>query len=165
MLDDLVLTAATLAIAASCHLLPAWKQWQGMADWVTLADTLSRALALTARVGLIFAVYAVLKFIYYTAFISHGGKTPGCRILGLRVVAADGNPAGLRQAALRALAGGIVSHTPVVGHLLRFIDYGVALFTARNQAARDLVADTLLVHDSAAPSRRGPPISIQEDIP
>lgn len=73
-----------------------------------------------------------------------GGRTPGKRALGLRVLLAEGESVGLRASAVR--------------NLLRFVDEYLLLFapgiisilvTRRNQRLGDLAANALVVRDRA----------------
>jgi uncharacterized RDD family membrane protein YckC len=80
-----------------------------------------------------------------------GGRTPGKRAMGLRVVRTDGRALGLGGALIR--------------NLLRPLDLGtggvlalaVAAFTRRHQRLGDLAGGTLVVHDRAAPDPRAAP--------
>lgn len=85
-----------------------------------------------------------------------GGRTPGKRALGLRVVRAGGQPIGLRSSAVR--------------NVLRFVDvyvlFGLVgitsiIATRRNQRLGDVAADALVVRDRvegvAADTPRLPP--------
>jgi uncharacterized RDD family membrane protein YckC len=88
----------------------------------------------------------LIFFVYDVAFeVWAGGRTPGKRWNGLRVVLADGRPVTFTRSALR--------------NVLRPIDvlfFGIgAVFivvTERNQRIGDLVADTLVVRELQAPS-------------
>ena len=90
--------------------------------------------------GLISATFLVL-FGYDTAFETlYSGRTPGKRLLGIRVVRMGGEPPGFLAAAIR--------------NLLRLVDVGILpvgvlfiLFTARNQRVGDLAAGTLVIRE------------------
>jgi len=93
--------------------------------------------------GLISATFLVL-FGYDTAFETlNSGRTPGKRLLGIRVVRYGGAPPGFLAAAIR--------------NLLRLVDVAILpvgvlciLFTARNQRLGDLAAGTLVVRELRA---------------
>jgi uncharacterized RDD family membrane protein YckC len=148
VLDDLVVTAVALFLAWELGLLPRKQQFidaqELSASIVALVQTY---LPLTGRLGATLFLYATIKFVYYVFFVFYGGQTPACWLLSLRIVRCDGRPASLSTAVKRAVAGGVISHAPFIGHVLRFIDYLAALFNKRNQAVRDMVAETLLVHN------------------
>ena len=103
--------------------------------------------------GLISVTFLVL-FGYDTAFETlYSGRTPGKRLLGIRVVRTGGEPVGFLAAAVR--------------NLLRLVDVGLLpvgvlciLFTARNQRVGDLAAGTLVVREVrpgvVVPSMPGP---------
>jgi uncharacterized RDD family membrane protein YckC len=107
----------------------------------------------TTRAAATLLIYAAAKFVYYVAFVTWGGRTPACYLLRLRIVRTDGAPASASDAVKRAVAGGIIGHTPGVGQLLRIGDYLAALFNRRKQAMRDMVAGTMLVHQARREER------------
>lgn len=89
---------------------------------------------------------------YFTAFEAWWhGQTPGKRMLGLRVVRADGHPAGFAAAATRNLvrAADLLPPPYLTGILFLF-------FHPRSRRLGDLAADTLVVRDgveaTAAPA-------------
>jgi len=93
----------------------------------------------------------VVLFVVPTAFDAFaGGRTPGRRLAGLRLVTDDGGPVGLLPAAVR--------------NLVRPVDFLPSLYTVgvitvflsdRNQRLGDLAAGTLVVrdHPGAGPGR------------
>jgi uncharacterized RDD family membrane protein YckC len=74
-----------------------------------------------------------------------GGKTPGKRALGLRVVMEDGRPVGLRASSvrntLRLVEGLPLSYIPAIVSIL---------VTRSNQRLGDLAAGTVVVHEAPA---------------
>lgn len=99
------------------------------------------AVAVLTNIGLFVAILG--WFLLFEAF--GGGKTPGKRLAGLRVVAADGSSAGFLACLIR--------------NVVRFIDllpgtYLVGMIavyaSARNQRLGDLAAGTLVVRDRNA---------------
>ncbi|MGH9042219.1 MAG: RDD family protein [Acidimicrobiia bacterium] len=90
--------------------------------------------------SLIGATFLVL-FGYDTAFETfNSGRSPGKRVLGIRVVRSGGEPPGFLAAAIR--------------NLLRLVDVGILpvgvlciLFTARHQRVGDLAAGTLVIRE------------------
>jgi uncharacterized RDD family membrane protein YckC len=148
VLDDLIITGAALGLSWMLGILPSSEQFKSADSISSLTQMIIAYLPLTARIGSIFFIHAGIKFIYYVAFIAATGQTPACYLLRLRIVMVDGNPASVSSAVKRAIAGGIVSHTPVIGYVLRLIDYLATLFNPRKQAVRDMVARTMLVHVS-----------------
>lgn len=102
--------------------------------------------------GLVSVSFLVL-FGYDTAFETlNSGRTPGKRLVGIRVVRYGGAPPGFLAAAIR--------------NLVRALDVGILpvgvlciLFTARNQRLGDLAAGTLVVREVGAgsvPTAAGP---------
>ena len=151
VIDDLIVTALAFGLAWGLGWLPAWENFRPppVHDAAGWARELSRYLPCLEQAGGILALYIVLKFTYYVLFVAHGGRTLACYLLRLRLVKTDGTPVSWEGSLRRAMAGGFISHTPVIGHLLRFIDYGAALCNERKRAARDFAAGTVLVHDVA----------------
>jgi uncharacterized RDD family membrane protein YckC len=97
----------------------------------------------------VYAIYWGIKLAYQTGFLTFcSGRTPGCWIFGVRVVMKDGQRLSWRGALGRTLAGGVIGQLPVVGHVLRFLDYMAALFNRRRMALRDMAAGTMLIHAS-----------------
>ncbi len=103
-----------------------------------------------------FAAY----FGYDIAFeVLGGGRTPGKRATGLRVVGERGDPVGVRRSAIRNLVR--VIDGPGT---LYFVGSIVILLSARNQRLGDLAAGTLVLRErraadrlaAAAPARAAP---------
>jgi uncharacterized RDD family membrane protein YckC len=93
------------------------------------------------------AGYAVWWFLYFAAPWAASGKTPGMALLGVRVVAADGAPAGPRRAVQRALALPLSFLTLGIGFL-------PILFGRRHRALHDLLAGTAVVYSWDARAAR-----------
>jgi uncharacterized RDD family membrane protein YckC len=88
----------------------------------------------------------LILFVYDVAFeVWNGGRTPGKKMNGLRVVVADGRPVTFVRSAARNLLR-------LIDVYLFFVGAFVILVTKRNQRLGDLVADTLVVRELAAPS-------------
>ncbi len=86
-------------------------------------------------------VFLVVMFLYFVLFEGLSGATPGKRVLRLRVVGADGGPAGLTRALVRN-ALRVVDSLPALGIL-------AALLIASSQDRTrfgDRVAATRVVH-------------------
>jgi uncharacterized RDD family membrane protein YckC len=89
--------------------------------------------------------------------VRSGGRTPGKRALGLRVVMADGRPVGLRASAvrnlLRLVEGLPLSYVPAIISIL---------VTRSNQRLGDLAAGTVVLHEAGAraqaPAERSRPV-------
>lgn len=147
LIDDLIVTFIALLIAWGVGVLPYKVQLPDLnKGFSSVVEMAQHYLPLTAQLGATLFIYVAFKFIYYVVFVAWSGQTPACYMLRLRIVMSDGRAVALSGALKRAVAGGVISHTPVVGHILRFVDYLVTLFNRRKQAVRDMVADTMLVH-------------------
>lgn len=87
-----------------------------------------------------FVVLELAVFVYLVAFDGgQRGATPGKRMLGMRVVDADGSGSiGFRRAALRRAAY-------LIGGLAFYLGWLWLLVDARGQALHDKVARTLVV--------------------
>lgn len=91
--------------------------------------------------------YIVLS-LYYVWLTYKKGATFGKRVVGIRVVSADGRRMDLSQVLMREIVGKFISNiTILVGYLM-------AGFTKRRQALHDKMASTLVVYDR--PSKGGP---------
>ncbi len=88
-----------------------------------------------------------------------GGRTPGKRAVGLRVVRADGGPVGLRQSLTRALVGVAVEWPGLVLPLLSWVAGVTVMLTDRHgRRLGDLVAGTMVVHTRPATAWRPAPL-------
>lgn len=79
---------------------------------------------------------------YFIGLWTWSGQTLGKKVLGLRVVRADGRPVGLRRAALRYGTYVAMTVTFFLGYLFSAL---FVLYTARHQGLHDLLAGTLVV--------------------
>ena len=77
--------------------------------------------------------------LYFTLFWSTTGQTPGMRLMGLRVVAADGEPPHLRRSLVRLVGLGLA----IIPLFAGFIP---VLFDGRRRALQDFLARTVVVH-------------------
>jgi uncharacterized RDD family membrane protein YckC len=98
------------------------------------------AAAVALTVGIFFAM-VVFDILFE---VRAGGRTPGKRVLGLRVVQSDGAPVGLRASAvrnlLRLVEGLPLSYLPAITCIL---------LTRSNQRLGDLAAGTVVVREAA----------------
>ncbi len=83
--------------------------------------------------------YIVWLFVYYAYPWSVSGKTFGMSLLGIRVVRADGAPAGVRNATLRTLALPLSFLTLGIGFL-------PIIFGRQHRALHDAIAGTAVVY-------------------
>ena len=96
--------------------------------------------AIKAGVGVILLVLFVAQWVWFVAWESLRGDTPGKRALGLRVVTINGRPIGFAQAALRNVlrAADLLPTAYLVGVVTMAI-------SPRFQRIGDLVAGTIVV--------------------
>ena len=99
--------------------------------------------------------WLLLSVAFHVAFeVLAGGRTPGKRACGLRVVEEGGQAIGARASAvrnlLRLLEGPPTFYVPAIVSVLA---------TTRNQRLGDLAAGTLVVREPRAPRRRDAPPS------
>jgi uncharacterized RDD family membrane protein YckC len=102
--------------------------------------------------GLFLIALFLLEWFYPVAFeVLADGQTPGKRLLGLRVLRADGAPIGWSRSTVRSLLS-----------FVDFLPFGFAaglvttLVTGRHQRLGDLAAGTVVVHlDPLAAAARG----------
>src|SRR6266511_4230767 len=113
-------TAAALALSASCAVLP---------DWLVIA------MFLVLIPGWWFGYFTALETLWR-------GRTLGKAALGLRVVTREGAPVRFRHAAIRTLLG-LVDFFLGLG----FFAVVFILFTRDNQRLGDLVAGTLVLRE------------------
>ena len=132
----------------------------GLVDF-TIKAVLVLALVLTAAlIGgdsaslAVFGVSALFAMVVFDILfeVRSGGRTPGKRLIGLRVVQSDGAPVGLRASAvrnlLRLVEGLPLSYVPAIVCIL---------FTRDNQRIGDLAAGTVVVHEARAGAPPAPP--------
>ncbi|MCL4293468.1 MAG: RDD family protein [Acidimicrobiia bacterium] len=89
-----------------------------------------------AGVGLLYAVWAFAYLAYPWAV---SGKTPGMALMGIRVVRADGDDAGGRRAAVRAI-------TLPLGFLTLGLGFAPIVLGRRRRALHDVLAGTVVVY-------------------
>ena len=106
--------------------------------------------------GLLFA----MVFFDVLFEVRSGGRTPGKRRVGLRVVQANGAPVGLRASAVRNVMR-LIEGLP----LLYFPAIVSILVTRDNQRLGDLAAGTVVVHEGSAPRPLTPFRSLQPVVP
>jgi uncharacterized RDD family membrane protein YckC len=98
--------------------------------------------------ALLFITQFLILFVYDVAFeVWNGGRTPGKKANGLRVVVEDGRPIGFARSALRNIMRLVDVYVSfgLIGSISIFV-------TERNQRLGDLVAGTLVVRELPAPS-------------
>lgn len=130
----------------------------GSVDFVLkliLIGTLAVLLFVAGGGGAAAAVFAAAGFAVYFGYdvvfeVLGGGRTPGKRLGGLRVVAEGGGPVGFRRSAIRNLVR--IIDGPVTGYVL---GSAFILFSRRNQRLGDHAAGTLVVRERHA-ADRGP---------
>lgn len=154
--DDLFVTASALAFAAVVGMLPDSASMRSLVEVYDQPIEVTRRLSrFVPTASLVYAIYWTAKLGYHTGFLTLcNGQTPGCWLFGLQVVLKDGRPIHWRAAAGRTLAGGIMGQVPLIGQVLRLLDYIAALFNRRRQAVRDMAAGTMLVHTCTSWFRR-----------
>jgi uncharacterized RDD family membrane protein YckC len=102
------------------------------------------------------AAFVLWQFSYYAYPWAVSGRTPGMALIGIRVVTADGDPAGPRQAALRSFALPLTFLTLGIGFL-------PILVGRHRRALHDLVAGTAVVYSWDARAARWRFLARQQD--
>jgi uncharacterized RDD family membrane protein YckC len=146
--DDLIVSVTALCAVAVVGMLPDTVSVRDLAQAYNQPVEFGRRLfRLVPTASLVYVVYWAAKLGYQTGFLTicHG-QTLGCWLFGVQVVMKDGHPVTWRAAAGRTIAGGVMAQVPVIGQVLRFLDYLAALFNHRRQAVRDMAAGTMLVY-------------------
>jgi uncharacterized RDD family membrane protein YckC len=137
VIDGLLIDAAALAVAGAVLLL----------ESIFAPSGRHHVLGVAAG-AVLFAVWAV---VYFTAFWSSTGQTPGSRVMQIQVTRSDGSSPGVGRALIR-LVWMVLSLPLLWGYLL-------VLFTPRRRAAFDLAAGTVVTIapslPALAPLRRG----------
>ena len=90
---------------------------------------------------------------YYFALESGGGQTVGKKLLKLRVLRADGRPAGMREIAVRTVLRVVDGIGAYIVGLIVMLATG-----QRRQRLGDLAAGTIVV-DASAPAYVPPPVA------
>src|SRR6266581_1095419 len=127
---ELVLAFVLLGLAI--QLLPTPTGGDAVGPWSTLA-----AIVLILTVFLLFWGY----FLLFEAF--NDGRTPGKRLMGIRVVMDTGHPLTFTAAAVRNLVR-IVDMQPLFTYQ---VGLGFVLFHPQNKRLGDIVAGTVVVRD------------------
>ena len=148
--DDLIVSAIAVILGYAFGLLSGDGRAINLRESLNSpADSIRRLLVILPKAGMVYAIYWAIKLAYQTGFLTFfAGQTPGCWLFGVRVSMKDGKPVNWRAALGRTVAGGVIGQLPIVGHVLRFLDYLVALFNRRRMAVRDMAAGTMLIHAS-----------------
>ena len=102
------------------------------------------------------AAFVLWQFLYYAYPWAVSGRTPGMALIGIRVVAAEGDPAGPRQAALRSLTLPLTFLTLGIGFL-------PILLGRHRRALHDLLAGTAVVYSWDARAARWRFLARQQD--
>jgi uncharacterized RDD family membrane protein YckC len=102
--------------------------------------------AVGTGIGFLLVVLFAIQWLYFAVLEAWHGRTPGKRVLGLRVVTATGRPIGFRAAALRNVmrAADALPLTYSAG-LLSIAGLVSMSTTRRFQRLGDLVAGTLVI--------------------
>ena len=87
----------------------------------------------------VLSVYLLVPLVYYWAPTALSGQTLGKRLVGIKVVDAEGRPPGYFRAAMRELVGKFLSA------LLLYLGHLVAFFHPERRALHDLVGGTWVV--------------------
>ncbi len=117
---------------------------------VALTILLSAAIGFDLAAEIILPLFGLVLVGYHVVFETRaGGRTPGKRVNGLRVVRSSGRPVDLGASAvrniLRLVDGVALGYLPTVVTIL---------VTRRNQRPGDLAADTVVVRDRRARDKR-----------
>jgi uncharacterized RDD family membrane protein YckC len=157
-LIDLLVCYGVLALAAFLVLLAS----VGAVGAAGAAQNL-----LGAGVGLLLVLLFAAQWVYFAAFETAWGRTPGKAAMALRVVLTDGRPIGLRAAVLRNVlrAADSLPLTYSAG-CLSVAGLAAMCLTRRFQRLGDLVAGTMVIGSErvrpAAPIVLSPPLQPSE---
>src|SRR2546430_1722749 len=136
--DAGLLVLAFVLLGLAIQLLPTPTGGDAVGPWSTLA-----AIVLILTVFLLFWGY----FLLFEAF--NDGRTPGKRLMGIRVVMDTGHPLTFTAAAVRNLVR-IVDMQPLFTYQ---VGLAFVLFHAQNKRLGDIVAGTVVVRDRLAARR------------
>jgi uncharacterized RDD family membrane protein YckC len=102
------------------------------------------------------AAFVLWQFSYYAYPWAVSGRTPGMALIGIRVVRAEGDPAGPREAALRSIVLPLTFLTLGIGFL-------PIVFGRHRRALHDLAAGTAVVYSWDARAARWRFLARQQD--
>ena len=102
------------------------------------------------------AAFVLWQFLYYAYPWAVSGRTPGRALIGIRVVAADGDDAGARRAAVRSIFLPLMFLTLGLGFL-------PILVGKHRRALHDLIAGTAVVYSWDARAARWRFLARQQD--
>ncbi len=115
----------------------------GIAFALSLFGISVSSISLRAALGA--GAWLLAVAVYFAAFWTLTGQTPGMRVMGLRVIAPDGRLPSRSVAARRLLGIALCVLTFGVGFLLVLVD-------DQRRGLHDLVAGTLVVHGDVLPA-------------
>lgn len=125
--------ALTLVIASSC--------WVGVEAGL-IANEYPDARSLKWQALWYLGCFVVAHILFWVGVpLRTGGRSIGKRLVGIRIVSADGTPATPKQLLLRCTFGHAIAGLPI---LLGFLSAGIH---ARKQGWHDLLAETMVVWD------------------
>jgi uncharacterized RDD family membrane protein YckC len=104
------------------------------------------------RLYLTIGVYLAIAFVYHVLMEGLLGWTLGKKVVGIRVAALDGSPAGLGRSLVRNLIRPLDASWP----LGVFLGMSLMMTTRRRQRLGDLAARTLVVEERPAPAPAPP---------
>jgi uncharacterized RDD family membrane protein YckC len=90
--------------------------------------------------------WAVVVATYFVLFWTTAGRTPGMRLLGLRVIGHDGGHPSVARASVR-MAGLALAIVPL------FAGFLPVLVDDRRRALQDFMAKTVVLYETASPSQ------------
>ena len=109
-------------------------------------------------ITLIFFSFLILPLLYFALFESSARQaTPGKMVMGIFVTDLDGNRISFLKALGRTLA-------KVLSKAICYVGYIVALFTARNQALHDLLANTLVLEPDHASTQADKTVEADREV-
>jgi uncharacterized RDD family membrane protein YckC len=102
--------------------------------------------AALSTAGLTGAVLGALIWVVLTLYlVARDGQTLGKKVVGIKVVRADGSRASLgRIFWLRNVANSLPGFIPLLGNFYSLLDH-LFIFGSRNQCLHDRIADTIVV--------------------
>ena len=141
MVTGLLVIAAAVTLGFICSLVLAYVASTSIGAGGSMSDESALFFAVVAGLCLLVSVLIVLTLyaMYFVVLTAKWGQTPGKRLVGIRVVDAEGREPGIRRALMREVVGKFISSSAL------YTGFFWPLWDSQGQAWHDKIAGTYVV--------------------